>query len=139
MGNVFFGSPGIIVSTFFLSTKINYLLVEKASNWGVLQLYFTHIIFHIFYYQSMGNEDKKSLNSSWNDTEWLKMILLVCQIMRRKILYYTCHNHAQNQIINFYFVWFLSYLPSKYWDIYFQENIRHIIIKNHKVINDSSY
>ena len=49
----------IIVSTFVLSTKINYLLVEKASNWDVIQLDFTHIIFHIFYYQSMGNEDKK--------------------------------------------------------------------------------
>ncbi len=49
----------IIVSTFVLSTKINYLLVEKASNWDVIQLDFTHIIFHIFYYQSIGNEDKK--------------------------------------------------------------------------------
>ena len=49
----------IIVSTFVLSTKINYLLVEKGSNWDVIQLDFTHIIFHIFYYQSIGNEDQK--------------------------------------------------------------------------------
>ena len=51
----------MIVNTFVLSTKINYLLVEKASNWDVIQLDFTHIIFHIFYYQSIGNEDKHFL------------------------------------------------------------------------------
>ena len=49
----------IIVSTFVLSTEINYLLVEKGSNWDVIQLDFTHIIFDIFYYQSIGNEDQK--------------------------------------------------------------------------------
>ena len=45
--------------TIIVSTKINYLSVEKEINWDVIQLDFTHIIFHIFYYQSIGNEHKK--------------------------------------------------------------------------------
>ena len=49
----------IIVSTFVLSTKINYLLLKKSRNYDNIKLDIMHTVFHIFYNLSDENKHKK--------------------------------------------------------------------------------